>query len=74
MRRWGWLAMGVGMGCQGDPGHDPADRATYQQVVADRRVPLGAGAEALFPRRHLLFMFAAAPRQPFLRRRVLFMP
>ena len=43
-------------------------------VVADGRVPLYAGAEALLPRRHPFFVFAGAPRQPFLRRRVLFMP
>ena len=40
-------------------------------VVADGRVALRAGAEALLSRRHPFFVFAGAPRQPFRRRRVL---
>ena len=40
-------------------------------VVADGRVPLGAGAEALLSRGHPFLMFLCASRQPFLRRRVL---
>ena len=43
-------------------------------VVADGRVPLYALSQALLAGRHPFFMFAGAPRQPFLRRRVLFMP
>ena len=40
-------------------------------VVADGRVALRAGAEALLSRGHPFFVFAGAPRQRFLRRRVL---
>ena len=43
-------------------------------VVADGRVALGAGAEALLAGGHPWFMFAGAPRQRSIRRRVLFMP
>ena len=40
-------------------------------VVADGRVALRARAEALLPRGHPFFMFAGAPRQRSIRRRVL---
>ena len=40
-------------------------------VVADGRVPLYAGAEALLSRGHPFFVFTGAPRQRSIRRRVL---